>query len=168
MSGTFKRGDRVAFDFDRLCTGTVQSSTKSALRVRWDDSGLITPADPQELVHATAQKEGRSTLAKEHATAHETNHLEKDDFMSKLTEDISCPNCGHDLRPSAAREFSDKTVTAVLEFMLDNPVPMKNRREPTVLELAVWCDAHDIDPGDALAALFILHPEYKNGGANRA
>jgi len=127
MSGTFKRGDLVAH---RLCTGTVQSGTKSALRVRWDDSGLTVPADPQELVHATEQKEGRSTLAKESATALTDNPSEKESVMNNH---------------NGQAEFSEDELHAEV-------IRRGATLDTTVQELCLWAIDLNLAPSVVLAA----------------
>ncbi|MGP5701492.1 hypothetical protein [Glutamicibacter arilaitensis] len=83
---TFKRGDYVAFAFDKSATGTITSSRKTVVRVLWD-SGHETPVDPAELIHSPdPKKNDRDALAKEHVTANETNTQKECDFMSKTTE----------------------------------------------------------------------------------
>lgn len=129
-NSSFCPGDRVAFDFDRLCTGTVQSSTNSALRVRWDDSGLTVPADPQELVHATAQKEGRSTLAKEHATAQPTNTQKEESVMNNH---------------NGQAEFSEDELHAEV-------IRRGATLETTVQELCLWAIDLNLAPSIVLAA----------------
>lgn len=83
----FKRGDRVAFTFDKSTTGTVTSSRKTVVRVLWDAKGIETPVDPAELIHSPEPKKNdRGALAKEHTTASESTTQEKDESMSKTTE----------------------------------------------------------------------------------
>ncbi|MGO2081653.1 hypothetical protein ACTXM3_15675 [Glutamicibacter arilaitensis] len=82
----FKRGDRVAFAFDKSTTGTVTSSRKTVVRVLWDATGIETPLDPAELIHSPKPKKNdRGALAKEHTTASESTTQEKDESMSKTT-----------------------------------------------------------------------------------
>ncbi|UYQ78083.1 hypothetical protein OF385_02620 [Glutamicibacter sp. JL.03c] len=53
----------------------------------WDATGIETPVDPAELIYCPAPKKNdRSALAKESATANETNTQKERDFMSKPTE----------------------------------------------------------------------------------
>lgn len=77
----FKKGDRVAFHFDRSIVGTVAKANKSETRVLWDD-GIETPIDPLELIHAV---EGRGTLAKESAAA-PTESPSEETIMNQSTD----------------------------------------------------------------------------------
>lgn len=83
----FKRGDRVAFAFDKSTAGTVTSSRKTVVRVLWD-SDHETPVDPAELIHSPEPKkndrDGHSP--KSTVTANETDTQKERDFMSKTTE----------------------------------------------------------------------------------
>ncbi|MGP5124284.1 hypothetical protein ACTXJU_15590 [Glutamicibacter ardleyensis] len=83
----FRKGNRVAFAFDKSTTGTVTRANKSETRVLWD-SGHETPVDPAELIHSPDPKkndrDGHSP--KSTVTVNETNHQKEEDSMSKPTE----------------------------------------------------------------------------------
>ncbi|NQD42442.1 hypothetical protein [Glutamicibacter halophytocola] len=99
----FKRGDRVAFAFDKSTTGIVTRANKSETRVLWD-SGHETPVDPAELIHSRKPKKNdRSGDFGEPATANETNTQKERDFMSKTTENERNAFIASTLRDKFAR-----------------------------------------------------------------
>lgn len=108
---TFRPGDRVAFAFDKPTAGTVTSSRKTVVRVLWD-SDHETSVDPAELIHCPAPKKNdRSALAKESATANETNTQKERDFMSKTTENERNAFIAATLRDKFTRHGLDKSMT---------------------------------------------------------
>ena len=75
----FKRGDSVAFHFDKSTVGTVTRANKSEIRVLWAD-GIETPVDPLELIHA---EKDRSISDQESAAAPESITQKDYESMTK-------------------------------------------------------------------------------------
>lgn len=80
--GRFKRGDRVAFHFDKSTVGTVAKASKSETRVLWAD-GIETPVDPLELIHA---EKDRSISDQESAAAQTETNSNKETIIIQSTD----------------------------------------------------------------------------------
>lgn len=102
----FKRGDRVAFHFDKSTVGTVTRANKSETRVLWAD-GIETPVDPLELIHAEKDR----SISDQESAAAPTESPSKETIIIQST----------DLKPAAQRPQFPAGFRAVAILSLDEP-----------------------------------------------
>lgn len=157
----FKRGDRVAFHFDKSTVGTVTRADKSETRVLWAD-GIETPVDPLELIHAEKDR----SISDQESAAAPTESPSKETIIIQSTDRAQCANCGHEMQQSSS-DISDQAIVRLAELMAVHPVHMKNRRFHTINDLFRWCEEHELLPDEAPAAWAAFEATYGIQGVQK-